>query len=67
MSSKKVCTKCSKQFTKATLKKYNGVCGKCSTASGKRKTIPKILKTESWKEHVGNKLDGNCYHHPQII
>ena len=56
-----ICDKCKKQFTGATLKKYNGLCGKCYTASGKRKSIPKRLRTEVWKEYVGNKLSNICY------
>lgn len=57
------CKKCKKKYTLKTLKKNNGVCGKCTnTTKGiTKKNIPKILKDAVWETHIGDKLKGNCY------
>jgi hypothetical protein len=61
---RKKCSKCLKYFTKRTLKKYNGICGRCNkTKNGvnKKNKIPKSLRTKVWKDNIGNSLTGECY------
>jgi hypothetical protein len=56
-----LCDKCNKSFSIKTLKKDtngNNVCGKCSS---EKKKVPIRLRTEVWRECVGNTLDGKCY------
>lgn len=65
-SSKNPCSKCSKMFTKKTLMKNDGVCGRCHRASGgisskKKLTVPKRVREASWKKYIGNTLSGKCY------
>lgn len=56
------CKKCKKQFTKKTLDKNSGCCGKCTNAKGiTKKNIPKILKDKVWETYIGDKLKGSCY------
>jgi 5-methylcytosine-specific restriction endonuclease McrA len=66
------CSKCSKTFTAATLKKRNGVCGRCAKASDPKakdgKTpIPKKVRTEVWKKRLGNVIEGKCYPCERLI
>lgn len=57
------CSRCHTEYTKKTLKKYDGICGRCSksTDGTHSRTIPKSLRMEVWKDHVGDSLSGNCY------
>lgn len=66
------CQTCQKDFTSVTLKKYNGLCGKCNKLAGNiseqnKVSIPKKIKEECWKMYIGNTLDGKCYVCSNII
>ena len=65
-SGKDKCNKCLKEYTIKTINKYNGMCGKCYKLSGKIETltklkIPKKIREESWKMHIGDTIQGICY------
>jgi len=57
------CKNCGKMFTRRTLKKYEGSCGRCfSSINGiTKKNIPRIIKEAVWTTYIGNKLIGSCY------
>ena len=63
MSAKSNCAKCNKLFANATLKKRNGICGRCfnATVGVTKKNIPDILRVEVWKKYIGDTISGSCY------
>lgn len=64
MSSKVKCSTCQKEFTKQTLKKYQGVCGKCNKSNSSEKTInySDELKREGWEKYQNpDRYENNCY------
>jgi hypothetical protein len=49
-------------FTEKTLKKRDGICGRCFNAKGITKAnIPRIIKDKVWITYVGDKANGQCY------
>lgn len=69
--SKKACIGCKIEFTLKTLKKNDGLCGKCVTKikgkketkrKSKKETIPKIVKTKTWNKYIGRDIGtSKCY------
>lgn len=71
-SEKKECLKCKKAFTLKTLKKNNGICGRClksenKMSNGKKLKIPKKLRVECWRRYNGDNLYGKCYACEQFL
>lgn len=59
------CLRCLRPFSIQTLKKYNGLCGRCARAEGRisiRGTIPLRMRQLVWEKYIGaNKTVGACY------
>ncbi len=64
---KATCSNCEREFTKKTLAKYGGLCGRCNTCVNGKKSIPKKVRHQAWKIHVGNCLEGRCYSCDKVI
>lgn len=61
-----ICTRCLRQFSPQTLKKYNGICARCFRADGRisvrHGTIPLRMRQLVWATYVGNQYNmGKCY------
>lgn len=56
------CSSCQKEFTKQTLNKNDGLCGRCSKNNEeKRPTISKDMRSRIWMRDCGDVLNSKCY------
>ena len=67
------CKSCQKSFTKRTLAKYDGMCGRCfktektGNKTNRKLKIPTALKRQVWIKFNKNSIEGKCYVCERVI